>query len=81
MLRYMSKKIPQSVIDLLHPEKDYSYVEYLGSQNNKVYYILSYYDNETITVGFPMVALWENEIVSLVDVDEVFYLIGLFVKE
>ena len=79
MLRYMSKKIPQSVIDLLQPEKDFSYVGYLGKQDNKIYYILSYY--ESVDVGFPMVALWENEIASLVDVDEVFYLIDLFVKE
>lgn len=60
MLRYMSEKIPQSVIDLLQPEKDYSYVGYLGEQDNKIYYILSYC--EPVDVGFPMVALWENEI-------------------
>ena len=79
MLLCMNRKIPHPVIDLLQPEKDYSYVGYLGEQDNKIYYILSYC--EPVDVGFPVVALWEDEIASLVDVDEVFYLIDLFVKE
>ena len=79
MLRYMSEKIPQSVIDLLQPEKDFPYVKYLGSQNNKIYCILSYY--EPVDVGFPMVALWENGEITMVDIKEVFTLIDLFIKE
>lgn len=75
----MNKKIPQSVIDLLQPEKDFSYVEYLGHQNNKIYYILSYY--EEVDVGFPMVVLWENQKATMVDIDEAFKIIDLFIKD
>lgn len=74
----MSKKIPQLVVDLLQPEKDLSYVKYLGSQDDNTYYILSYY--EPVTVGFPMVALLKNETATMVDVEEVFDLIDLFGK-
>ena len=79
IIAIMYKKIPQPIIDLLQPQKDFSYVKYLGSQNNKIYYILSYY--EPVDVGFPMVALWENGEITMVDIKEVFTLIDLFIKE
>ena len=75
----MNKKIPQSVIDLLQPEKDFSYVEYLGQQKDNTYYILSYY--KEVCVGFPMVVLWKNSKATMLDIDEAFQIIDLFIKD
>ena len=72
--------IPQPIIVLLQPEKDFSYIKFLGSQRDKEYYILSYHDDEIIEVGFPLVASWQNQTASLLDPDQAFEILNLFIK-